>query len=138
MPIPRKKLPAAFYETPNGNQPVRRWLKKLGSDDCKIVGGDIADVEYGWPLVLTFIIRCHVRRPSKVIRSGAGRDVMPGHHERRATQPGALEGRPPGRFSRSLGASKILADCEASPAHLLLPRKREMRSYVTRNYEREY
>ncbi len=29
---------------------MRTWLKKLGSDDCKIVGGDIADVEYGWPL----------------------------------------------------------------------------------------
>ncbi len=50
MQTPQKKLPAAFYETPNGNQPVRRWLKKLGSDDCKTVGGDIADVEYGWPL----------------------------------------------------------------------------------------
>ncbi len=50
MQTPRKKLPASFYETPNGNQPVRKWLRKLGSDDCKIVGGDIADVEYGWPV----------------------------------------------------------------------------------------
>ncbi len=40
-------------------------------------------------------------------------DVMPGHHERRATQPGALEGRPPGRISRPLGASEMLADGDA-------------------------
>ncbi len=76
---------------------------------------------------------------------------MPGHHERRDAclreaglrfgegwQPGALEGRPSGRFSRPLGASEMLADADASPAHLLLPRKREKRSYVTRNHEREY
>ena len=50
MQPPRKKLPASFYETPNGNEPVRAWLKGLERDDCRSVGVDIATVEYAWPM----------------------------------------------------------------------------------------
>ena len=45
-----KKLPAVFYATPSGNEPVREWLKKLGDDDRRIVGQDIATAEFGWPV----------------------------------------------------------------------------------------
>ena len=45
-----KKLPAAFYRTPAGNEPVREWLKDLPLDDRREVGQDIATVEYGWPI----------------------------------------------------------------------------------------
>jgi phage-related protein len=45
-----KKLPAAFYQLPNGSEPVRDWLKSLPADDRKVVGTDIAAIEYGWPV----------------------------------------------------------------------------------------
>ena len=45
-----KKLPAAFYCTAAGNEPVREWLKALDDADRRIVGQDIATAEYGWPV----------------------------------------------------------------------------------------
>lgn len=45
-----KKLPAAFFRTASGNEPVREWLKALGDDDRRIVGQDIATAEFGWPV----------------------------------------------------------------------------------------
>lgn len=45
-----KKLPASFYASPAGNQPVREWLKDLNETDRLIIGRDVAAVEYGWPL----------------------------------------------------------------------------------------
>lgn len=45
-----KKLPAAFYQTPGGNEPVRDWLLNLDEGSRRIIGRDIATVEYGWPL----------------------------------------------------------------------------------------
>lgn len=49
LPNP-KKLPAAFYQTPRGNELVRDWLLSLDERGRRIVGRDIATVEYGWPL----------------------------------------------------------------------------------------
>src|SRR5271170_8338902 len=45
-----KILPAVFYRTAAGSEPVRGWLKALSSDDKRIVGQDIATVEFGWPV----------------------------------------------------------------------------------------
>ena len=45
-----KRLPAAFYALPSGREPVRDWLKGLDRDDRKIVGEDIKDVEFSWPI----------------------------------------------------------------------------------------
>jgi phage-related protein len=45
-----KRLPAAFYALPSGREPVRDWLRDLGRDDRKIVGEDIKDVEFSWPI----------------------------------------------------------------------------------------
>jgi phage-related protein len=45
-----KKLPAAFYRSAAGNEPVREWLKHLGDHDRRIVGQDIATAEFGWPV----------------------------------------------------------------------------------------
>lgn len=44
-----KKLPAVFYSTAAGNEPVREWLKTLDAADRRIVGQDIAIAEFGWP-----------------------------------------------------------------------------------------
>jgi phage-related protein len=45
-----KKIPAAFYQTATGREPVREWLKELDVEDRKVIGTDIATVEYGWPV----------------------------------------------------------------------------------------
>jgi phage-related protein len=45
-----KKLPAAFYQLSSGREPVRDWLKALSTEDRKIVGEDIKDVEFSWPI----------------------------------------------------------------------------------------
>ncbi|HVY87240.1 MAG TPA: type II toxin-antitoxin system RelE/ParE family toxin [Hyphomonadaceae bacterium] len=45
-----KKLPAFFYQTAAGREPVREWLRALDEEDTKIVGEDIATVEFGWPI----------------------------------------------------------------------------------------
>lgn len=45
-----KRLPAKFYQSKGGNEPVREWLKQLDLSERKIVGADIKTVEYGWPL----------------------------------------------------------------------------------------
>ena len=45
-----KRLPAAFHQLPSGREPVREWLKALGPEDRKIIGEDIKDVEFSWPI----------------------------------------------------------------------------------------
>jgi phage-related protein len=49
-PKKRKILPATFYKTAAGTEPVRKWLKALPREDKRIVGTDIATVEFGWPV----------------------------------------------------------------------------------------
>ncbi|MBV8488442.1 MAG: type II toxin-antitoxin system RelE/ParE family toxin [Planctomycetaceae bacterium] len=46
--VKRKVLPARFYRTAAGAEPVRKWLKALSREDKRIVGTDIAAVEFGW------------------------------------------------------------------------------------------
>jgi phage-related protein len=49
-----KKLPAFFYETAIGNQPVREWIRGLSMEDRKLIGRDIQKVEFGWPLGMPY------------------------------------------------------------------------------------
>jgi phage-related protein len=43
-------LPAVFYQLSSGREPVREWLKALATEDRKIIGEDIKDVEFSWPI----------------------------------------------------------------------------------------
>ena len=45
-----KRLPAVFYQLSSGREPVREWLKALATEDRKIIGEDIKDVEFSWPI----------------------------------------------------------------------------------------
>ena len=45
-----KRLPAAFYQSSSGREPVREWLKALALEDRKTIGEDIKDVEFSWPI----------------------------------------------------------------------------------------
>lgn len=47
---PSKRVPVAFYQSPSGREPVREWLKDLSAIDRRIVGNDIATIEWGWPV----------------------------------------------------------------------------------------
>lgn len=45
-----KKVPARFYRSSSGREPVREWLKALDPSDRRTIGQAIATVEYGWPV----------------------------------------------------------------------------------------
>jgi phage-related protein len=46
-----KRLPAAFYRTEAGNEPVRNWLKQeLSKEDRIRIGSAIKRVEIEWPI----------------------------------------------------------------------------------------
>lgn len=45
-----KKLPARFYVSPAGRNPVREWILELPSEDRHTIGKDIQKVEFGWPI----------------------------------------------------------------------------------------
>ncbi len=45
-----KRIPAIFFRTEAGGEPVREWLKSLPKQDRKQIGADIKTVEFGWPI----------------------------------------------------------------------------------------
>jgi phage-related protein len=50
-----KRLPARFYRSENGREPVREWLKGLEPDERKVLGEDIKDVEFSWPIGMPLV-----------------------------------------------------------------------------------
>jgi phage-related protein len=46
----QKTIPAVFYLTTAGTEPVREWLMELDPEDRRIIGADIRTVEFGWPI----------------------------------------------------------------------------------------
>src|SRR3954468_6128762 len=45
-----KRVPARFYETPQGNEPEREWLKDLKTTGRRKIGFALKELEYGWPV----------------------------------------------------------------------------------------
>ena len=45
-----KKLPARFFVSSSGRNPVGEWILELPSEDRRSVGKDIQKVEFGWPI----------------------------------------------------------------------------------------
>jgi phage-related protein len=50
-----KRLQARFYRSDSGREPVREWLKSLDAEDRRIIGEDIKDVEFSWPIGMPLI-----------------------------------------------------------------------------------
>jgi phage-related protein len=48
-------LPARFYRLNSGREPVREWLKELDAEDRKIIGEDVKDVEFSWPIGMPLV-----------------------------------------------------------------------------------
>ena len=45
-----KRVPAVFFRTESGSEPVRSWLKSMPPQDRRQIGEDIRTVEFGWPV----------------------------------------------------------------------------------------
>lgn len=45
-----KRVPAKFFRSASGNEPVREWLKSMTKEDARRIGEDIKTVEFGWPV----------------------------------------------------------------------------------------
>jgi len=48
--IALKKVQAVFYRTKQGAEPVRDFIRTLPREDRRIIGNDIATVEFSWPV----------------------------------------------------------------------------------------
>jgi phage-related protein len=70
----RKILPATFYRTAMGAEPVRKWLKALSREDQRIVGTDVATVEFGWPVGMPTCRPLNSRRGLWEVRSSLTRN----------------------------------------------------------------
>jgi len=44
------EIPAYFYRTTGGAEPVLDWLRGLPPDDRRAIGADLATVQFGWPI----------------------------------------------------------------------------------------
>jgi phage-related protein len=45
-----KRVPAIFFRTASGHEPVREWLRAMDVEDRRRIGEDIKTVEFGWPV----------------------------------------------------------------------------------------
>jgi phage-related protein len=48
-------LSVKFFRTETGNEPVREFLLELSQTDRKIIGTDIKEVQFGWPLGMPLV-----------------------------------------------------------------------------------
>jgi phage-related protein len=48
-------LSVRFFHTEAGNEPVREFLRELSQTDRKIIGTDIKEVQFGWPLGMPLV-----------------------------------------------------------------------------------
>ena len=44
------EIPAYFYRTTGGAEPVIDWLRSLPPEDRRAIGTDLATVQFGWPI----------------------------------------------------------------------------------------
>ena len=68
-----RKLPALFYRSASGDEPVRDWLKTLAKSDRQAIGEDIAYVQYKWPIGKPRVD--HLRGPIWEVRSKIGNRI---------------------------------------------------------------
>jgi len=64
-----------FYESSQGDEPVRDWLRGLAEPDRKRVGGEIRAVQFGWPVGMPLVrkLETDLWEVRVTLRSGAAR-----------------------------------------------------------------
>ena len=75
-----------FFRTEAGNEPVREFLRNLPPEDRKIIGTDIKEVQFGWPLGMPLVrkmekdlweVRSHLeKRISRVLFTVVGGQMV--------------------------------------------------------------
>jgi len=70
---PLRKIPAIFYRSAGGAEPVRAWLKQLDKADRQAIGEDIAYVQYKWPIGKPRVD--HLRGPVWEVRCSLGNRI---------------------------------------------------------------
>src|ERR1700724_423374 len=50
MPARLVELAVVFYRSATGSDPVREWLRSLPAEDRRVIGGDLATLQVGWPI----------------------------------------------------------------------------------------
>jgi phage-related protein len=45
-----KRVPAIFFRTASGSEPVREWLRAMPAQDRRRIGESLKTVEFGWPV----------------------------------------------------------------------------------------
>jgi phage-related protein len=70
---PLRKIPAIFYRSTSGAEPVSEWLKAFGKADRQTIGKDIAYVQYKWPIGKPRVD--HLRGPVWEVRSSLGNRI---------------------------------------------------------------
>ena len=50
MPARLVEIPVVFYRSATGVEPVRECLRSLPAEDRRIIGGDLATLQVGWPI----------------------------------------------------------------------------------------
>ncbi|AQS62392.1 hypothetical protein AGRHK599_LOCUS520 [Rhizobium rhizogenes] len=67
-----KRIVATFFATDEGAEPVKDWLMSLDKDDRRMIGSDIATVEFGWPIGMPICrpIRDGVREVRSSVKNG--------------------------------------------------------------------
>lgn len=48
-------LHVKFFRTESGNEPVREFLLELLPNERKIIGTDIKEIQFGWPLGMPLV-----------------------------------------------------------------------------------
>ena len=48
-------IPLEFWRSANGNEPVREWLKGLPAADRAVIGSDLRQVQFGWPIGMPLV-----------------------------------------------------------------------------------
>ena len=113
--VSMKRIPAIFYRTEAGSEPVRTWLKAMPSVDRRVIGEDIKTIEFGWPVGMP---TC--------------RTIRDGLHEVRTNLPGNRIARVffyVDRKQRMVLLHGILKKTQATPPHELELARRNMRSH---------
>lgn len=52
MPESLRPLPLRFWRSTAGREPGREWLNDLPREDQRVIGRDMAKVQFGWPVGL--------------------------------------------------------------------------------------
>lgn len=97
-------LSVKFFRTEGGKEPVREFLRELSQEDRRVIGTDIKEVQFGWPLGMPLVrkmakdlweVRSHLEgRIARVLFTVKGQDMILLHAFIKKTQktpPSELE-----------------------------------------------